>query len=134
MSTKLVPWQRLSDLFDDSLFHSDSGAVNPPLDIVESEVGYTVQLDLPGVLAENVSVEFKEGRLWVAGERLAEPRKEGNKYHRLERRTGKFRRVVGLPEDVANDRIEADFRDGVLRISLPKAEASQPKKIEVKTR
>jgi len=121
-------------LFDDPFFQGDSGGVNPPLDIVESQTGYSVTIDLPGVSAENVNVEFKEGRLWVTGERVVEAREEGKKYHRLERRMGKFRRVVGLPEDVANDRIAADFHEGVLTVSLPKAEASQPKKIEVKTR
>lgn len=133
MHTNLVPWQRLSELLDDNRFSHDAMGFHAPLDIVEAEDGYEVTVDLPGVSAESVNIEFKEGRLWVSGERSAEKREEGKKYHVLERRSGKFQRVLGLPDDVASERIEAVYRDGVLRLSIPKAEAAKPKKIEVKT-
>ncbi len=133
MSANLLPWKRLSDLLDDSLSQEDSHGRFAPLDIVESESGYEVTLDLPGVLSDAVEIEFREGRLWVAGERAVSERAEGVKVHRLERRSGKFRRVIGMPDDVDSERIEATFSNGVLSVVIPKAQASKPKRIEIKT-
>lgn len=130
MTSNLMPWRRL---FDDSLFSQDAMGLSAPLDIVEAEDHYLVTVDLPGVNADQVDIEFKEGRLWISGQRTAVKREEGKKYHLLERRTGKFQRVIGLPDDVAADGIEATFRDGVLYVEAAKAETAKPKKIEVKS-
>ncbi len=133
MSTNLMPWQRLSDLIDDRLNFGEGHAMAAPLDIVESETGYEVTLDLPGIASDQVELEYRENRLWISGERAAVAREEGKKYHRLERGVGKFKRVIGLPEDVDADRIEAKYEHGVLSVLVPKAETTRPKKITIQS-
>ena len=82
--------------------------------------------------ADEFNIEFKEGQLWVTGERKAEQEESGKTYHRVERHRGQFRRVVSLPVEVAADKIEATYKDGVLSIAVPKAPTVLPQKIVVK--
>ena len=131
----LMHWPtRLNELLEDPFFSGDerTTSLTAPLDIAETDSGYEVAVDLPGLNSESVQVEFKDGRLWVSGERAELQREEGRTYHRLERRHGKFRRVIALPNDVAADRIDASYKDGVLLVVVPKSEAARPRKIDIK--
>ncbi|MDY0165104.1 MAG: Hsp20/alpha crystallin family protein [Thermoguttaceae bacterium] len=94
---------------------------------------YEITLDLPGLKPDEVNVELKENQLWVSGERRHEAEEKGKTYHRIERAYGQFRRVIPLASQVKTDAIEAEYHDGVLRITVPKSEAAQPKRIEVKS-
>ena len=105
----------------------------PFANLAETEKGYELTLDLPGVSADDVSVELNDGKLIVAGERNAETEEAGKTFHRVERRYGKFRRVLSIPAPVAEDQITADYRDGVLTVTLPKSEKVKVKKITVST-
>ena len=129
---------RFPNFFDEAfLFRSQNGGeakdwFTPQINVVESEAGYDVSLDLPGMKADEFNIEFKDGQLWVTGERKAQEEESGKTYHRVERYHGQFRRVVSLPVDVSADKIEATYKDGVLSISVPKAPTALPQKIVVK--
>ena len=105
----------------------------PRVDMIEGEDGFEVKVDLPGMKAEDVHVDLKGGSLWITGEKHEEHEEEGKTYHRLERRHGEFQRVLPLPTNVDEERIEAKFDNGVLTIVVPKTEEARPKHIEVKS-
>jgi HSP20 family protein len=109
-----------------------SGKFFPTIDLVESENQFEVAVDLPGLKPEEVSVELKEGELWISGKREEEKEEKEKTYHRIERRRGEFRRVLPLPAAIAEEKIEAKFENGVLRITVPKSEEAKTKHIEVK--
>jgi len=136
--TLLPLTSRFPNLFDEAfLFRNENDAetkewFSPQINVVESEAAYEVSLDVPGMQADEFNIEFKDGQLWVTDERKAEQAESGKTYHRVERRYGQFRRVVALPVEVATDRIEAGYKDGVLSIAVPKAPTAMPRKIAVK--
>jgi HSP20 family protein len=105
----------------------------PMANLVETENEFEVTLDLPGLKPEEVNVELREGALWVSGERKEEKEEKGKTFHRMERRYGAFRRVIPLPTEVKEEKIEAEFHNGVLKVKLPKSEEVKPKHIEVKS-
>lgn len=104
----------------------------PTVDLVETEGEFEVKVDLPGLKPEEVNVEIRDGDLWISGKREEEKEEKGKTYHRVERRHGEFRRRVSLPTSIDEDKIEAKFEHGVLKITVPKTEESKPKHIEVK--
>lgn len=108
------------------------GKFLPEANIAETEKAVEVAVELPGMKPEDVKLEIKEGALWVTGEKKEEKEEKGKTFHRIERRTGMFRRVFALPAEVVEEKVDAKFVDGVLRITLPKAERVAPKRIEIK--
>jgi HSP20 family protein len=104
----------------------------PEANLVETDKAVEVTVELPGMAPEDVKVEIKEAALWITGEKKEEKEEKGKTFHRIERRAGMFRRVLPLPAEVLEDKVEARFADGVLKITLPKAENVAPKRIEVK--
>jgi HSP20 family protein len=104
----------------------------PPVDIQETEKEYVVKADLPDVKKEDVKVEIDEDVLTVEGERKQENEEKNKRFHRTERTYGKFVRRFTLPTQVDGTAVKAEFKDGVLNVHLPKAEAARPKAIEVK--
>jgi HSP20 family protein len=127
--------EEMNRLFDTSLRRFGSraaeGAFLPACDMVEEKDHLLVRMDLPGLRKEDVNVSLQEGVLTVKGERKIEDAKDANYYLR-ERVAGSFTRVIELPVAVNAGKIDARFRDGVLEITLPKAEEAKPKQIEVK--
>jgi HSP20 family protein len=103
----------------------------PALDLIEYPDRYEVVADLPGVDQEEVEVEFIDGVLHVRGERAGESLPDEARPHRRERAAGKFQRSIGFRDDVAVDAIDASFRDGVLRVKIPKSERNRPRQIPV---
>ena len=104
----------------------------PRTNVAESDTGYELSLDVPGMSAGDFSIELHEGRLTITGERKPEPQEEGKKYHCLERVHGKFRRSFNLGQDVDANNVAAEYADGVLRVNVAKTVKAQPTKIEVK--
>jgi HSP20 family protein len=104
----------------------------PAVDITEDEKEYLVKAELPEVKKENVKVTVENGALEITGERKLEKEEKGKKYHRIERAYGSFTRSFTLPEGTAPDKISAEFRDGVLRVHLPKNGKQPQKEVEVK--
>lgn len=105
----------------------------PNINLAETEKEYEVTVELPGLKPEEFNVELKEGALWISGYREEEKEEKEKTFHRIERRYGEFRRMVPLPGEVNEEKVEAAFKEGVLRVIIPKAEVVKPRHIEVKT-
>ena len=103
----------------------------PALDLIEHPDRYEVVADLPGVDQKEVEVEFIEGVLHVRGERTGDTLSDEARAFRRERAAGKFARSIGFRDDIEVDGIDASFRDGVLRVNVPKSERNKPRQIPV---
>lgn len=104
----------------------------PTVDIAEDEKEYLIKAEIPEVDKKDVKVTVQEGVLTVQGERKKETEEKGKRFHRIERAYGTFVRSFTLPEDAAEDKIQAEFKDGMLLVHLPKTEKPKPKAVEVK--
>ena len=124
-----------SDFFPAPSDRSDDGAPSwsPRADIVETDEAYPLSVDLPGVPAEAVDVQFADDTLRVSGRREVQSEHKDGRFHRIERSYGQFFRAFRLGTDVDPDRVEASFENGVLTVEVPKAESRKPRQIEVRT-
>jgi HSP20 family protein len=104
----------------------------PAVDIYETEEAIVLLADMPGVPADKVSIDLKEGHLTLSGE-ISPPRGDQEQLLVQEYDTGNFLREFTLGQLVDQSRIEAAMKDGVLRLTLPKVEKAKPRKIEIKT-
>ena len=122
--------------FDDSSMNEDlENAVWSPLtDISENKDQYILKMDLPGVSKENLKLNFHDGELIISGERKQEKEDKDSKYHRIERTYGKCYRSFTLPQTIQADKINAEFKDGQLTITVPKSEEAKPKELEIKVK
>ena len=121
----------IRDLFDHDSYTLDRTAgFIPALDVSEDENAYKVSVELPGIDPKNIDICVESNTLTVRGERKEQPKKN---YHRIERQYGGFVRSLRLPAQVNADKINAGYKDGILGITLPKAETAKPKKITVKS-
>src|ERR1700685_4451730 len=123
---------RLTNLQDelDRLFGTQA-VWAPALDVQESKDNYIFRAELPGLKREEIDVSLQDDTLVISGERKVEKVEEGVEVHQQERYYGKFQRTLTLPEPVAADKVKAEYKDGVLTVTLPKTEAAKPKKIDV---
>jgi HSP20 family protein len=104
----------------------------PSVDISESEGEYQIKAEIPDVKKDDVKVTLEDGVLTIQGERKYEKEEKGKKYHRIERSYGSFVRTFSLPDVIDEEKVKAEFKDGVLNLHLPKSEKAKPKAIEVK--
>jgi HSP20 family protein len=104
----------------------------PLVDIIEDEHEYLIKAELPEVKKEEVKVTVQDGVVSLAGDRKFVREEKDKKYHRLERAYGSFVRTFSLPEDADENKVTADFKEGILQVHLPKSEKARPKNIEVK--
>jgi HSP20 family protein len=104
----------------------------PSVDISEDDKEWLVKADLPEVKKDDVKVTVQDGVLVITGERKFEKEEKDKKYHRVECSYGSFMRSFTLPEGADGAKVAAEFKDGVLRVHLPKSEKAKPKAIEVK--
>jgi HSP20 family protein len=113
---------------------SDHPRFNPAIDIRESDNGYTVTAELPGIDPKDVDITVQEGSLLVSGEKKFEQESKGEGYHRMERSYGSFRRSITLPKGIDVEKIDATFNNGLLTLSIPKLPELKPqaRKIEIK--
>jgi HSP20 family protein len=107
--------------------------ITPSLDLAETALTIEVRMDIPGIEAKDLDIQVSENVLTISGERKEEREEKGKTYHRVERRTGAFSRSVVLPCPVKESAVDAQYRNGILTVRLPKAEESKSKKITVKT-
>ena len=105
---------------------------SPQVDILEDDREYLIKADLPEMKKEEVKVTMENGVLSIAGERKVEKEEKTKKYHRIERSFGSFERTFTVPEDADAKKIAAEFREGVLKVHLPKVATAKPKPVEVK--
>jgi HSP20 family protein len=104
----------------------------PLVDITEDDKEYLIKVDLPEVKKEEVKVTVENGLLTISGERKIEKEEKGKRYHRVERAYGCFVRSFSLPDDADSNKVNAEYKDGLLRVHLGKSEHARPKQIEVK--
>lgn len=105
---------------------------NPAVDIIEDEHEFVVKTELPEMKREDVKVTVENGVLTISGERKMEKEEKNKKYHRVERAYGSFVRSFSLPAAANGDKVTADFKDGLLKVHVPKDAKAAPKPIEIK--
>jgi HSP20 family protein len=105
---------------------------NPSLDLSETNTDVQITMDAPGMKPEEIDIEVTGDTLRIHGEHKEEHEEKGRTFHRIERRAGSFSRFVELPCAVKEDKVAAEYKDGVLRVTLPKSEAAKTHKVAVK--
>ena len=103
----------------------------PAVDILESEEAITLKADIPGVKVEDIDIKVENNTLTLSGHRKFEKDEKVKGFHRIERSYGDFVRSFALPPTVETDKVGAEYRNGVLAITLPKKETSKPRQVKV---
>lgn len=136
IDTSIIP-KTFSDMLD--TFFNDAvstrvtnGSFIPGVDVVEHDKHFEIDAALPGMKKNEVNIELEDGVLTISGERKHENEEKNAKYHLVESRYGKFSRSFTLPRNVDRDSISAKMSDGVLRITINKAEEAVSRKVEIK--
>ncbi|MBW2107805.1 MAG: Hsp20/alpha crystallin family protein [Deltaproteobacteria bacterium] len=120
------------DLELPSLF-TEEARFAPAFDVSETDNEIIVKADLPGMEEKNIDISLSDGLLTIKGEKRQEKEEDNEVYHTVERRYGAFTRTMHLPADVDANKVDATYKDGVLKVTLAKSETSKPKKIEIKS-
>lgn len=103
----------------------------PSVDISETDAAYLIKGEIPGVKKEDVKVTIQDGMLTIQGERKQEKEEKGKKFHRVECSYGNFVRSFRVPDDADESAVKAEFKDGMLNVTLPKSEKAKPKSVNV---
>jgi HSP20 family protein len=107
------------------------GKWTPAVDIYETDSEVVLKAELPGMTQEDIHIEIRENVLTLKGERKQESEAEEGEYHRVERSYGTFQRMFTLPSVIQHEKVKARYKDGVLEVTMPKAEAAKPKHIAI---
>jgi HSP20 family protein len=124
--------REIDSLFNGFLSGATSRKIVPSVDVVEGASESTLVLELPGVNKEDIKISLENELLTVKGERKAEGLPEGARWLRSERPSGEFYRAIQLPHAVSAEAVAAEYVNGILRITLPKAEEARPREIGIK--
>ena len=103
----------------------------PPVDIYENENDIVLKAELPGIDPKDVEVRVEDNTLYLKGERKFEKEVKDESYHRIERSYGSFARSFSLPNSINAEKVKAEFKDGLLTLTLPKREEAKPKTIKI---
>jgi HSP20 family protein len=132
---------QLDTLFEDWFGRSMGGALAPRVDVSETGKEMTLKVELPGVDEKDIDISLSGNQLTIKGEKKSEHEEkkdseEGRVFHRVERSFGAFQRTMTIPFDVEPDKVSADFKDGVLTVTLPKPEGAgeQPETRRIQVR
>ena len=138
------PWREMSTLqhrinlmLNEPFFQSDGedelrmGSWYPAVDMFDNGDKIVIKAELPGMDKKDISVDIEDRVLTLSGERSYDNEVKEENYYRRERASGTFKRAFNLPADVNSDKIKADFKDGVLKVEIPKPESKKPKQITV---
>jgi HSP20 family protein len=129
-------WGFLDRFFEDfelpSLF-SEEMTFTPAFDVSETENELIVKAEVPGMDQKDIDINLSDGLLSITGEKKHEKEDKNENYHCVERHYGKFSRTMRVPFEVEADKVDATYKDGVLKVTLPKSETAKPKKIEIKS-
>ncbi len=126
----------VNKLFDESLFKRkgtkrELGFWEPVVDIVETKDNYKVRAEMPGIPKDDIEISVSGDVLTIKGEKKQEKEEKDSNFYKRERVYGMFQRQLVLPQDIEADKIKANYKDGVLEVTIPKGEAAKPKKIKV---
>ncbi|MBK8098842.1 MAG: Hsp20/alpha crystallin family protein [Planctomycetes bacterium] len=105
----------------------------PRTNIAETDHGYEIALEMPGVEEKDIQVHLQDRTLTVTAERTDNRKTDGTKWHRVEHRYGQLARSISLPSDAAHTGVEAVFKNGVLSVTVPKAPESRPTRVQIKS-
>src|SRR5262245_27208662 len=128
---------RMNRLFDDAgrTWRNDESSAtttwSPAVDIFETEGEIVVKAELPGMERKDITLNLERNVLTLKGERRFEKETKDENYHRIERSYGGFSRTFSIPATVAEEKIHAEYKEGVLKIVLPKKEQAKPKQIRI---
>jgi len=129
---------RMNHIFDDLFYpvnrdqaELSMGRWNPVVDVYDNDDSVVIKAELPGIEKEDIEIDVKDRVLTLKGERSSENEVKDDNYYRRERCFGKFERSFTLPADVDPDKIKADYKDGVLKIDIPKPEEKKPRQITI---
>ena len=138
-TSPLRTWYDNPDLFrpfgsgDIEIFFGETPTLGyPAVEVKEDDKNYYLEAETPGLTEKELEVEIEDGVLTLQGERKTETEKKGGRVHRTERYYGRFSRSFGIPENVKAEEITAHYENGVLKLTLPKGEEAQPKRVEIK--
>ncbi|MFC1883780.1 Hsp20/alpha crystallin family protein [Thermodesulfobacteriota bacterium] len=123
---------RLAQGLSGRYFDEPGVGVFPALNVTEDSGNFYIRAELPGIKADQLDISVTEKSMSISGERKPSDDQENLKFHRMERESGKFSRVISFPIPVDTSNVEARSKDGVLTVVLPKSEAAKPKQITVK--
>lgn len=130
---------RMNRLFEENLTRNKvfeealtTGRWSPVVDIYETDESVILKVELPGMTKDDITIEINENNLILKGERTFQKDIKEENYHRIERSYGTFSRSFTLPDTVDRDNVNANFKDGILEITIPKIEGAKPKQIEIK--
>jgi HSP20 family protein len=123
--------QQLDQMFDDTPNQRVSAGVFPLINLTEDKDRYYVRTELPGLKGDELDIQVTGKNLAISGERKIAAAEEGARYHRREREAGSFSRMIGLPGEVDTEKVEASLENGILTITISKAEIAKPKQISV---
>jgi HSP20 family protein len=123
----------MNRLFDTMLpaTGKELGTFIPPAELHETPEAFQLKLEVPGMEAKELDIEVTADSVSISGERKSETETEEKGYKRTEFRYGQFRRVIPLAAHVQNDKVEAEYKDGILNLTLPKAEPEKTKVVKV---
>ena len=130
--------QEMDRLFDrfflpDEIFEETPTLASPHMDLAETEKQFEITMEMPGMEAKDINIDICEGNLCISGEAKREEEKDGKTFHRVERHYGRFCRTLPLPSGVDKDNIAAEYKQGILKITVPKTDGAKPQRIEVKS-
>jgi HSP20 family protein len=145
----LIPWRakevdRMNEIFNDDFFFgsffpamekalvTNRGGWFPAMDVLEDKEQFIIKADLPGLKKEDIRVSCENGILTIEGERNSENEDRGRDHHKIERSYGRFVRSLNLGQVVDQAKIKAQYKDGVLELTLPKTERAKPRAIDIK--
>ena len=147
MAWEISPWrpfefERMRKEMDrlwDSFFEGrpsrrtrEEGEWLPSLDVSETKSDLVVKAELPGIDPKDIDISLNEGVLTIKGEKKQEREEKEEGYHLVERSYGSFTRSIRLPREIQNEKINASYKNGVLKITLPKSEEAKKKEIKIK--
>jgi len=112
-------------------FRTPGRGVFPLLNLTEDGDNYYLRAELPGVKNEDLEINATDNNISISGERKLTEENEGARFHRRERNSGKFSRAITLPGKIDNDKISANLANGMLTITVPKAESAKPRQIQI---
>jgi HSP20 family protein len=124
---------RLLDTVAGETFGDVGAGVFPPMNITQDDDNFYLRAEVPGIKPNELSISAVRNRVSLAGRREIQREHERVSYHRKERAEGSFNRTVTLPTEVDAERVDARYADGILTLTLPKAEETKPRQITVRT-
>jgi HSP20 family protein len=118
----------------DRSYFGESLTMSPLVNVEETDDNYVISAEIPGVKKSDLNISFENNVITISAEKKSEKEKKDDRYHYRERSYGRFYRSIPVPSSVKIDEIEAEYKDGVLNITVPKTEEAKPKSIDVKVK